>query len=219
MQSPSKHEQEFNALSMQWNKFADETLIEVGSSTSSNALNSNTANSSDDEIQFVGVVKDAATTSLISQRKRPLSSLDTSGDITTDSGETSNGVKRHKLAQTVRTKLEEEFKNGTAKSTSSDSDDVQVIYSTRSEQLLSVKTRYIIYYSTDSHITLQIRVMFLFSGGMPKLSENIWTQIKAYRDKFPKKFQHFDNQIMRHYERNIQVSFIHLVPLMLLCLE
>jgi DNA polymerase sigma len=40
--------------------------------------------------------------------------------------------------------------------------------------------------------------------GMPTLNPKLWTQIDAYRAKYPKKFAHFDNQIFKHYERNLQ---------------
>jgi hypothetical protein len=39
---------------------------------------------------------------------------------------------------------------------------------------------------------------------VPQLNEDIWDRITAYRQKYPKKFAHFDRQIMCHYIRNIQ---------------
>jgi len=147
--------------------------------------------SDDDDIQFIEEVKSSSFTET---RKR---NLDESSSSTESKRQKVNGngdgrgnqEVEHNVVEEVSVQEYEEYSIREPGGNSPDinEDEIHVLYEVGSE----------------THKT-EVRNTREDLQSMPTLNKKVWRKIKAYREKYPKKFAHFDNQILKHYERNIQ---------------
>ncbi|KAI6182334.1 hypothetical protein M3Y97_00369000 [Aphelenchoides bicaudatus] len=148
-------------------------------------------NSDDDEVQFICEMPAEKTPK---KRRRNRSKRKTNETLQNGNAVPDVEIKRQKLEETTTTTIVKEVT--IVEPRLSDSPDIA-----------ENEVEYLQIPSSAERIRLP-RAEYNFKS-MPRLDKDIWDNIQSYREKYPKKFRHFDNQIMTHYVRNVQTDVVY----------